>query len=513
MKKIFIILASLGLICQSCDEKLDLVNPNAPTTGEFYKTDADAKSAANSIYNILYYDGLYHRWGVLGENFRSDEIYASGPWDQMYTIGNFTQTNTWENVEDPYRHNYYGISRANQVIEALTDNVSISAGARDEALGQAYFLRGLFYFNLLKFYKNIPLVTSVPKSSAEYVKPLAAPAEVWGQIESDLKTASELLPVSWPASEAGRATKGAAIAFLGKSYLWQKKYNEAKTEFEKIMAGPYQYDLMPEYGDNFNESAPANNAESIFEVQWNSKVGGSNVGAQDWQPTVSALLSAEWPRIMAAVGFGWGDGKARPWLLAEFQKEKTVTDEVDPRLDLTLWYNKPGATYFGVPWNEALNEGDRANVFVKKYQLWRTKSGRNATADAKNAMPYYVMRFADVLLMYAEALNELGQTNAAYAPIQRVRDRVDLPDLAGTKPNMSKEAMREQIAHERTLELAGEGIRFDDINRWGWLQDPAKLEELKANDPEFKTYLPGRENYPQPQTMINVAKYPQNSGW
>ncbi|HTN38959.1 MAG TPA: RagB/SusD family nutrient uptake outer membrane protein [Arachidicoccus sp.] len=510
MKKILVLVIVLFSL-QSCSKKLDLVNPNAPNPGEFFKTDADARSAVNSVYNSLYYDGQYHRWLILGENFRSDEMYASGPWDQMTTIGSFTQATIWENVGDPYWHAYMGIYRANQVIEGLTDNTEVSESAKDQALGQIYFLRGLYYFNLLKIYRNIPLITAVPKSTAQYTQPLATPEAIWQQIESDWKKAADLLPVNWPSGEAGRATKGAAIAFLGKAYLWEKKYSEAKAQFEQIIdKSPYTYDLMPNYGDNFNETAAANNKESIFEIQWNTKVGGAQPGAQNGDPNAAALLSSEWAMIISPVGFGYGDGKARPWLVDEFLKEKTVTNEEDPRLNLTLLYKRPGEKVYGLDWATGITTADQNSVYIKKYTLWRTKSGYNAALDAKNAMPYYVMRFADVLLMYAETLNELGETTAAYAPINRVRGRAHLADLT---TGLTQKAMREQIAHERVTEFCGEGVRFDDLRRWGWLGDPIKLAQLKQHDPEFKTYLPGREYYPQPQNLLNTAGYPQNTGW
>jgi len=119
-------------------------------------------------------------------------------------------------------------------------------------------------------------------------------------------------------------------------------------------------------------------------------------------------------------------------------------------------------------------------------------------------------------LMYAECLNETGQTAAAYDHIQRVRNRVGLPDLKTTKPNMTQQQMRDQLAHERLLEFCLEGHRFDDIHRWGWLSNPTKLAELKARDPEFNTYKEGREYFPIPQREVDLNKhigYTQNSGY
>ena len=132
----------------------------------------------------------------------------------------------------------------------------------------------------------------------------------------------------------------------------------------------------------------------------------------------------------------------------------------------------------------------------------------------RSAINQRIMRLADVYLMYAECLNETGKTQDAYIYIQKVRDRVNLPNLETTKPNMSQAQMRDQLAHERLLELAFEGHRFDDIRRWGWLQDPNKLAMLKQRDPEYNNYQPGRELYPIPQSEIdNNPGFQQNQSY
>ena len=113
------------------------------------------------------------------------------------------------------------------------------------------------------------------------------------------------------------------------------------------------------------------------------------------------------------------------------------------------------------------------------------------------------MRYSDVLMMYAETLNELGKTSEAIPYIQQVRARVGLADLNKVRPNMTQADFRDQLSHERALEFCLEGHRFDDVNRWGWLKDAAKLAELKKHDPEFETYKTGREFYPIPQREID----------
>lgn len=141
-------------------------------------------------------------------------------------------------------------------------------------------------------------------------------------------------------------------------------------------------------------------------------------------------------------------------------------------------------------------------LFCHKYE-----NGDNGIVneyDWRSGINERLMRYADVLLMYAECLNELGTTSAAYPYIQQVRSRVGLPNLSTTLPGMSQAQMRDQLSHERFLEFSLEGHRFDDIRRWGWLSDAAKLALLKTRDPEFNTYSPGREYLPIPLTEIQT---------
>src|SRR5690606_7975980 len=196
--------------------------------------------------------------------------------------------------------------------------------------------------------------------------------------------------------------------------------------------------------------------------------------------------------------------------------ETTISGDVDPRLDATIFYNKPeGMQLYGHNFADfyADSPSDLNDLFCRKYQ--NSDGDRADEYDWRSGINERIMRYADVLLMYAECLNENGKTSEAYPFIQMVRDRVGLPDLATTKPDLSQQQMRDQIAHERFLEFALEGHRFDDIRRWGWLDDPAKLEWLESRDPEFESYIPGREFFPIPQSEMdnNPGISQQNEGY
>ena len=154
---------------------------------------------------------------------------------------------------------------------------------------------------------------------------------------------------------------------------------------------------------------------------------------------------------------------------------------------------------YGVPWP---HPQDR--IYPRKY----TYDGLGAPFETfeGGGINYRVIRYADILLMYAEALNELNRTPEAYPLIQQVRNRAKLPSLLATKPGMNQTQMREQIYHERALEFAIEGQRINDIIRWGWLYDPARLTQLKAHDADFSTWTAGNEYLPIPQSELATNK-------
>jgi two-component SAPR family response regulator len=197
-----------------------------------------------------------------------------------------------------------------------------------------------------------------------------------------------------------------------------------------------------------------------------------------------------------------------------------VANSIDPRLIATIFYNDVADTKLATTpmytttfqAKYSANPADFNDLFCKKYQNY--KGDRADEYDWRSGINERLIRYADVLLMYAECLNEANQTAQAYSYIQMVRTRVGLPDLATVKPTMTQAQMRDQIAHERLLEFCLEGHRFDDIRRWGWLKDANKLALLKSRDPEFNSYQPGREYFPIPQREVDLNPgYSQNAGY
>ena len=502
---------SLAIVTTSCvnDEDLIQVDPNNDAVDSFWKTDQDAVEGVNAAYGSLLTDGTYMRSTPLLLDLKGDDCRSNSPWGAMYNVGRFNS-----NVSDAaiygwaYETYYQGIYRANQVLENVPNIGFEDAALKNRILGEAHFLRGLYLFHAVNMFKNVPVPTKI---AAFY--PQKTEAEGWAQVIADFKAAAELLPVSHPdANNKGRATKGAALGYMGKAYLFTKDFPNAKIAFKQVIdLGVYS--LMANYRDNFTDTNE-NNAESLFEVQFSRSAGGVDLGwggapQSGWGKT-SARAITYGPRA-----FGWTDVQPTWTLFNEYKLEKTITNTDDPRLDATMFYNKPGgmqlygqnfATFY------AGNPGDLNDLFCRKYQ---NSDGAYANEfDWRSGINERLLRYADILLMYAECLNETNDTPGAYTYIQMVRNRVGLPNLATVKPNMTQAQMREQIGHERFLEFPLEGHRFDDIRRWGWLQDPAKLAWLKSRDVEFNSYAAGREFFPIPQLeMDNNPGTTQNDGY
>ncbi|MCX2680464.1 RagB/SusD family nutrient uptake outer membrane protein [Galbibacter sp. EGI 63066] len=508
-----LVLAVLVLCgCVKEDDLLQL-NPNEMDSGNFWKTDLDAFKGVNAVYQAFYYDGTYLRSTQIMIDTKSDDTRSNSPWGAMANIGKFNSSVALDDIYGwGFRDYYIGMYRANQVLEHVPDIEMEDQGLKNRVLGQAYFLRGLLLMHAVKMFNNVP----VPNTTEIYHEQKTQ-AEGWAQVIADFEAAAELLPVSYTdvsgldAGQVGRATKGAALGYLGKAKLFTYDYEGAKTAFEAVM-NLGVYDLVPNYRDNFTDKNE-NNMESVFEIQFDRDVGGLDLGwvgapGSSWSKTTARAITYG-PR-----GFGYVDVQPTWVLFDEFHEEATVSGDVDPRLNATIFYDGGDMLYghdFATVY--ANSPADINDLFCAKYQ--NSDGTYPDEFDWRSGINERLMRYADVLLMYAEVLNELDRTADAAPYIQRVRNRVNLPDRTTEFANMSQQQMRDQIAHERFLEFGLEGHRFDDIRRWGWLDDPSKLTWLETRDPEFETYVEGREYFPIPQREIDNNPFPveQNPGY
>lgn len=514
--KILIKFLALGLIifgAISCNKKLDLVNPNAQTSATFWKTAADALKGINAAYAPMLLDGGYMRFTPILNNVPGDDIVSNSPWTAISQVGRFTLGTS---IPDGYGWSfdafYEGVFRCNQVLDNVPA-IAMDEGLKNRILGQAYFLRGFYFFQLVDKWGSVALPLKAPESPKDFFVTQSNTQEGWKQVMSDFKSAIDLLPVSYinvngpDANQLGRATKGAAMGYLGKTYLFNKMYKEASDQFKGVIDLGV-YGLMDNYKDNFTETFE-NNKESVFEIQFSLTAGGTDLG---WQGVPASTWGKTSARAITfgAPGFGWTDVQPSLWAFSQFFTEKTVDDQIDPRLDATMFYNKPGELIYGQPFDQFYaNSPNLNNVFCRKYE--NGDGNKPNEFDWKSGINEREMRYADILLMYAECQNELGNPSECARYIQMVRSRVNLPNREAEFAGYSQQQLRDQIAHERLLEFCLEGHRWDDIKRWGWLNDPQKLATLKQHDQEFNSYQPGRELLPIPQGEIdNNPGFKQN---
>jgi hypothetical protein len=362
---------------------------------------------------------------------------------------------------------YKGIYRCNTVLDRIVA-VPMDETLKKRITGEAKFLRALMYFNLVRMFGDVPLVLKeITDTNEGYTYGRAPVAEVYAQIIGDLSEAELLLPVEYSSANVGRATSGAAKALLGKVYLTRKLYTDAEAKLKEVvdMENLGIYALLPTYADVF-KTANKNGKESVFAVQYKKGNLGEGSGfANLYAPQVSGN---------AVIPFG-GDGNNRPTTDLE-----NAYEPGDIRKDISM------ATGYT---NE---QGTRVDFYyIKKYaDLPAVKY------DSEDNWP--VIRFADVLLMYAEALNETGKITEALPFLNRVRVRATLPE----KEALTQSEMRLALEQERRVELAFEGHRWFDLVRTG-----RALEVLNGKAQAIGLTTQLTENnliFPIPQSQIDV---------
>lgn len=497
MKKYILLLAAFLVVIAGCKRDFEAANPNAVTIASFWKNSADATKGINAVYSTFYRTAsLYSRWLFYHGILKSDEGFGSGGDGNLNNLMRFNQTDYNNGLTADTWHNLFvGVFRANQVI-ANVPAINMDENLKKRIIAEAKFLRALFYFNLTIYYGRPPLM--LKPSQPNDFPPNATTTEAYAQVAKDLTEAAVDLPPSYSGDDLGRATKGAAYALLGKTYLQQKMYLQALNAFAYLITGDGKstYDLMGSYRDNFLITTE-NNKESIFEIQFSENQSESTDDDTDEGRINNTGSSIA--QFFAPPTVGYSDGAARRWVVDEFLQERTVGGQQDPRLAASFIFNNanpsgPNATMvYGQTFASRFGNGPDANgVWFRKLlnDHWKNQEGFRSPNN------YRLIRYADVLLMYAECLNGLDRTAEAYPFVDRVRQRAGLAPLSTAKPGLSKVPFLNQLKHERITELAGEGWRWADLARWGDL-GPA----LASRDPEFTGFIVGKhELYPIPQS-------------
>jgi hypothetical protein len=477
----------------SCEDFLTVESPDKLTSEKYWRNESDAEKGLAAAYSKLEHfidtwEFAEVRWPV--EAYRED-IINPGKDAMNYLnwveLSKFTYTNGNSQINLYWKSIYRGINYANQVIEKVP-NIEMDPTYRDQILNEAYFLRAYYHMKLLLNWKEIVIRDTylVTVSSDKLGKPLSTREEAWNFIIEDLKKAQKL-PATLKPEQLGRATAGAANAYLGFAYLTRAyEIPEKKTEYLTAALNAFNevkgYSLVKEFRDMFN-GKNQNSPESVFELQCTmNSADGAHYKTQMHMWIASSELG------------GWDEILPNQMLVDEYKKEgkSATTGRYDTRAYETLffedeYFNGGGDDAYGLTYDERFGKGGRA-VFRKLLpptlaELKQSRVGYNIP----------LMRYANVLLMKAEALNELGRTNEAIPYINEVREvHGDMPPMTGT----SAEAVRAQIEHERILEFPLENYRFYDLRRWGKTK-----EALKAVGRDFD---PAKNDfYPTPLTELN----------
>lgn len=428
---------------------------------QFYKTPAQAVLAINAAYQpLLFTNSNNNRLWVFGDVASDDAAKGGDPGDQadIDLIDQFNITAINGNLEAMWGLLYEGITRCNIVLKKVPD-IEMDQALKSRILGEAQFLRAYYYFTLVNIFGDVPIVLEPLNADQLQIEQSPVQQIFESVIEKDLQSAASALPSSYSGEFVGRATSGAAKALLAKAYLFQGKWTNAVTTAEDVMSSG-TYDLMQVYSQMFNASFK-NNKESVFEVQ--------HLTGQDPQ-TGNSLNQYFAPRIDGGYFF---DAPTQRYV-DEF--EKTGAGVYDPRLDYSIgrdsmpWFN---GEIFSKDWSPT-------GYLVRKHQQPFSEIPKALKGDG--SINYVAIRFADVLLWDAEALNESGNTAAALVPLNRVRKRAResylydsnlpgfgtvpdelLPDIVST----NQAEVRKAIRHERRVELGFEFHRYFDLIRWG----------------------------------------------
>lgn len=457
-------LAAFALSCASCDDFLNQEPiSNSSVTG-FYKTQADIEQGIAGAYNSLQSYKQYGANFIFFMEVRSDNTYTESITTSGGIYGDFDlfRTVSTNNILDlTWAGCYEGIQRCNIVLGNI-DNVPMDENLKKQYKGEMLFIRALTYFNLVRIWGDVPLVTKEVKDPFEAFAFTRTPSsEVYQQIVTDLSDAAGLLSAKVDKARIGAATSGAANALLGKVYLTLKDYSNAEIVLKKVIDSKV-YKLLDSYADVFNV-LNKNSEESIFEIQYNKDVAdqGSRF-ANIFAPKGST-------EVTGGVGTSLGDNTPTEDLYNNYE-------DGDLRKDVSIGKISDGRMY------------------CKKFVVAPVLPNQS---DAN----FIVLRYADVLLMYAEALNENGyKTDGdAFKYLNDIHERAGLNMYTATELS-NQELFREAIWNERRFELAFENHRWFDLLRTG---KAVEIMNASANG-EF-TVSPHQLIYPIPQSQIDAA--------
>lgn len=441
------------LLATGCSKFLDKVPLDSVNSSNYWQTEDDAIAAINGAYQPLQWPKLYNLRMWTTDIWAGNSLVgAGGGTDGIETqdIANFVTSTDNAAALDIWRGPAPGILRCNLVLKNVP-GMTINETLKNRIVGEAQFLRAHYYFILVQLFGDVPLITE-PQVPSDDLRPARTEKEkVYELIIDDLNKAIGNLPprTQYSGGDIGRATKGAAIGMLMKVYLTLGNYQKVVDLYAQLNGMGYA--LNADYSDNFSPLSK-NSQESLFEVQYFGKTSYSfwdNENQSSWVSTFTGPRNADF----VGGGYGWNHPTqefVNAYETGDTRKDKTILYAGCPDFDGKVYKSSYSSTGYN----------------VRKFLVPKSISPDYDT----NPADWPVLRFADVLLMYAEALNELNRGTEAQAPsagingggpLNRVRNRAGLDDVTG----LNKEALREKILHERRMELAFEGHRWFDLVR------------------------------------------------
>ncbi|TDH21277.1 RagB/SusD family nutrient uptake outer membrane protein [Segetibacter sp. 3557_3] len=488
MKNMFLLIPGIALLLVSCNKDfINLAPVSNQTSTTFFKTSADFQQGVNAIYDGLqsqqaYGKTYYYLMEVRSDNTDIGDRGANAGVASQVDL--FTEATTNPFVTDGFAGSYVIVTRANAVLDRI-DAAAIDEGAKKQFKGEALFLRALSYFNLVRLYGDVPLVTRTQSPNESLSNKRNPVTEIYAQIESDLKTAATLLPATYTGNDIGRATAGSANGLLGKVYVTQRKWNDAVTVLRLVLP---TYSLLPNYADLFRPDNQSN-AESVFSVRFRKGQSPSegNTFFSDMAPmifingTVYSGATNNRPTVDMAQAYEAGDNRFAASMDTQYLRNATTISR---------------------------------GRYVKKYLDLPSTTG-----DQGNSFP--VLRYADILLLLAEALNEqaYSASTANGSPLyylNLVRSRAGLAPRTGTDLP-TQVAVREAIYRERRVELAFENHRWFDLVR---RTDAVQIMQAHLQK-EYGLASPALSNnrlvFPIPQREVEIyndpVNFPQNPGY
>ena len=425
----------------SCESFLDTKSTDTYNEVNWWQTESQAISSINGCYAVLRSSGIY--------NYREDNLTPNsyGMSTEIQLAQGEHNSSNYDYFLECWDRNYRGIGRVNTLLDNI-DRVQMTESIKERIRAEGYFLRALFYSNLVNYFGGVPLILESPNFVKQGNLPRNSREEVITQVLTDLDNAASVLPVSFTGSDIGRATKGAALGLKTRVLLYNSRWSEAATSAKAVMDLNY-YSLFADYrGLFFPENE--NNKEVIFDVQYCSPdyTSSMDIGIESQMGTS--------PTLDLVNSYLMKDGKSIQE--SPLYDPATPYENRDPRLLQTIVI--PGYLYLGriVPDGKYYS----TEFGYKKYTSY--KDDKAEPQNSKTEINYILLRYADILLMYAEAQNEAAGADASvYDALHKIRLRAGMPDIPG---GLSKDQMRDAIRHERRIELANEALYYNDIRRW-----------------------------------------------